>query len=68
MPHLKVFWLSKDNATGHNAMKRREDREKKRCKDKSEEKTEKDFASSTSAAEDRTMWKGIVVKSSVVPI
>ena len=27
----------------------------------------KDFASSTRAAEDRTRWKGIVVKSSVVP-
>ena len=26
-----------------------------------------DFASSTGAAEDRTRWKGIVVKSSVVP-
>ena len=26
-----------------------------------------DFASSTSAAEDRIRWKGIVVKSSVVP-
>ena len=26
-----------------------------------------DFASSTRAAEDRTRWKGIVVKSSVVP-
>ena len=25
-----------------------------------------DFASSTGAAEDRTRWKGIVVKSSVV--
>ena len=25
------------------------------------------FASSTRAAEDRTRWKGIVVKSSVVP-
>ena len=26
-----------------------------------------DFASSVRAAEDRTTWKGIVVKSSVVP-
>ena len=26
-----------------------------------------DFASSTRAAEDRIRWKGIVVKSSVVP-
>ena len=26
-----------------------------------------DFASSTRAAEDRTRWKGIVIKSSVVP-
>ena len=26
-----------------------------------------DFASSTRAAEDRARWKGIVVKSSVVP-
>ena len=26
-----------------------------------------DFASSTRAAEDRTRWKGILLKSSVVP-
>ena len=26
-----------------------------------------DFAGSTMAAEDRTKWKGVVVKSSVVP-
>ena len=26
-----------------------------------------DFAGSTSAVEDRTRWKGIIVKSSVVP-
>ena len=25
------------------------------------------FASSTGAAEDRTRWKGVVIKSSVVP-
>ena len=45
------------------------------CKEKKEkvdgdnikEWTVMDFASSTRAAEDRTRWKGVVVKSSVVP-
>ena len=41
--------------------------QKKRWKDKIKHWTSMDFASSTRAAEDKTRWKGIVVKSSVVP-
>ena len=43
-------------------------RQKKRWEDNIEEWTGMDFASSTRAAEDMTRWKGIVVKSSVVPL
>ena len=63
----KVFWLSKDNSAGHSARKRRKGRQKKRWEDNIKGWTGMDFASSTRAAEDRTMWKGIVVKSSAVP-
>ena len=42
-------------------------RKKKTWEDNIKEWTEMDFASSTRAAEDRTRWKGIVVKSPVVP-
>ena len=47
--------------------KRKKGREKKRWEDNIKEGIELDFASSTRAAEDGTRWKGIVVKSSVVP-
>ena len=40
---------------------------RKRWEDNSKEWTGMDFASSTRAAEDRTWWKEIVVKSSLVP-
>ena len=46
--------------------KRRKGIQKKRLEDNIKEWTGIDFASSTRAAEDRTWWKGIVVKSSVV--
>ena len=46
--------------------KRRKCTQKKRWVDNIKEWTGMDFASSTRAAEDRTRWKGIVVKSSVV--
>ena len=39
----------------------------KRWKGNIKEWTGMDFAGSTMAAEDRTKWKGVVVKSSVVP-
>ena len=39
----------------------------KRWEDNIKERTGMDFASSTRAAENRTKWKGIVAKSSVVP-
>ena len=42
-------------------------RQKKRWEDNIKEWTGMDFASSTSAAENRTGWKGIVANSSVVP-
>ena len=47
--------------------KRRKGRQKKRWEDSIKEWTEMDFASSTRAAEDRAIWKGIVIKSFVVP-
>ena len=47
--------------------RRRKGRQKKRWEDNIKEWTELDFASSTRAAEDRTGWKGIVVKSAVMP-
>ena len=46
--------------------KRRKGRQKKRW-EVSKEWTGMDFASSTRTAIDRTRWKGIVVKSSLVP-
>ena len=48
---------------------RRKDRHEKRGggEDTIKEWTGMDFASSTRAAENKTRWKGIVVKSSVVP-
>ena len=47
--------------------KRRTGRQTKRREDNIKERTGMDFASSTSAAENRTRWKKIVVNSSVVP-
>ena len=38
-----------------------------RLEDNIKEWTGMDFSSSTSAAEERPIWKGIVVKSSLVP-
>ena len=46
--------------------KRRKGRQKKRWEDNIKVWTGVNFASSTRTAEDRTRWKGIVVKSSVV--
>ena len=46
---------------------KRRGRQKKRWENNIKEWTGMDFASSTRAAEDRTRWKGIVVKSFVVP-
>ena len=51
----------------HSEGKRRKGRQKKRWEDSTKEWTERDFASSTRAAEDWTRWKDIFVKSSVVP-
>ena len=47
--------------------KRRKGRQKKRWVDNIKEWSRMDLASSAGAAEDRTMWKGIAVKSFVVP-
>ncbi|MEW8548147.1 MAG: hypothetical protein AB2693_31985, partial [Candidatus Thiodiazotropha sp.] len=46
---------------------KRRGRQRKRWEDNTKEWTGMDFASSTRAAENRTSWKGIVMKSSVVP-
>ena len=47
--------------------KRRKGSQKKRWEDNIKEWTWMDFASSTKAAEDKTSWKGVVAKSSMVP-
>ena len=58
--------LAKTIVQGTMQGKWRKDRQKKRWVDNIKEWTGMDFASSTGAAEDRTRWKGIVVKSAVV--
>ena len=58
--------LAKTILQGTVQGKRRKGKQKRR-EDNIKEWTGMDFASSTRAAGDRTMWKGIVVKSSVVP-
>ena len=65
--YLKVFWLSKDNLLSTVQGKRRNGKQKKSWEDNIKEWTGMDFASSNRVAEDRIMWKGIVVKPSVVP-
>ena len=47
--------------------KRRKGRQKKRWVNDIKEWTGMDFASLARPTEDKTRWKGIVVKSSVVP-
>ena len=47
--------------------KRRKGRQTKRWEDNIKDWTGMNFASSTRAAENRTRWKRVVVKSSVVP-
>ena len=47
--------------------KRKRGRQKKRWEDNIKEWTGMDFASSTRAAENRSIWKGVVANSSVVP-
>ena len=66
---LKVFWFSKDNSSGHSEWKKKKGltEEELGREDNIKRWTGIDFASSTRAAEDRTRWKGIVAKSSVVP-
>ena len=60
--HFNVFSVSKDDSAGHSVRKN-----KKRWEDNIKEWIEMEFANSTRAAEDRTSWKGIVVKSSLTP-
>ena len=64
--YLKVFWFSKDNSTGHGERKSR-GRQRKRWEENIKEWTEMDFANSARATEDRTRWKRVVAKLSVVP-
>ena len=66
-PRFKVFWFRKDNPTEHSETTKKRGRQKKRWEDNIKEWIGMDFASSTTAAENRTRWKGIVAKSSVVP-
>ncbi|MEW8545037.1 MAG: hypothetical protein AB2693_16050 [Candidatus Thiodiazotropha sp.] len=65
---LKDFsGLAKTISAGYSERKGRRGRQKKRWEDNIKEWTGIDVASSTRVAEDRTRWKWIVVKSSVVP-
>ena len=66
-PFLMVFWLSKHYSAGDSERQKRCGRQKKRWKDNVKEWTGTDFASSSRAAGDGTMCKGIVGKSFVAP-
>ena len=59
--------LAKTILQGTVKGKRKIGRQKKMLEDNIKEWTGMDFASSTRTAENRTRWKGIVAKSSVVP-
>ena len=59
--------LAKTILQGTVKRKRKRSRQKKRWEDNIKEWTGMDFACSTSAAENRSRWKGIVANSSVVP-
>ena len=63
----RSFGLAKTILHGTMIGKRSRGKQKKRWEDNIKEWTGMDFASSTRAAEDRTRWKGVVVKSSEVP-
>ena len=57
-PHLKVFWLSNDNTSGHSErIKKRQTEEVGRY---IEELVGMDFASLTRPAKEMTGWKGIL--------
>ena len=64
---MRSSGLAKTILQGTVNGKRRRGRQKKRLEDNIKEWTRIDFASTTRAAEDRTRWKGVVAKSSVVP-
>ena len=66
-PCLKVFWFSKDNATGHSERKKKKRQTEEEVGDNIKEWTGMDFASSTRPAANRSRWKGIVANLSVVP-
>ena len=66
-PCLKVSGLAKTILLGAVQGKTEKNGQKKRWEDNIKKWTGMDIASSTRAAEDRARWKGIVVKSSVVP-
>ena len=51
----------------HTMMKKKRRRQKKRWEDNIKEWTGMDFASSTRAVENRTIWEGIVANLSVLP-
>ena len=68
----KLRWFdyvsSVTNIILHSTVKRKKRRGQKiRLEDNIKEWTRMDFASSARTAENRTKWKGIVAKSSVVP-
>ena len=64
---LRYSGLAKTTLQGTVKKKRKGGGQKKRLEDNIKEWTEMDFASSPTAVENRTRWKGIVANSSVVP-
>ena len=62
LPRLKVFWFSKDNPTQHK--KKEKEEEVARRDGKTILKSGQEWAL---PAKNRTSWKGIVAKSSVMP-
>ena len=63
-PCFKVFWFSNDYPTGHTERKKKK-RQTEEEVGRQSQRVDRDFASSTRAAENMTRWKGIVVNSSV---
>ena len=62
-PCFKVFWFSKDILTGHSERKKEEETDEE--VGIQYQRVDRNFASSTRAAKNRTRWKGIVANSSV---
>ena len=63
-PCFKVFWFCKYNPTGHSERKKKKRQTEEEVGRQYQRVEGMDFASPTTAAENRTRWKGIVANSS----